>query len=55
MFTGHLVEETRLRAELTCGSILKLLLVGASGNFHIFVVMVPQESGMGAGGSLSKN
>ena len=40
---------------LTFGSILKLLLAVAGGNFPIFVVMIPQESGTGAGGSLSKN
>ena len=40
---------------LTTGSILKLLLAVAGGNFPIFVVMIPQESGTGAGGSLSKN
>ena len=39
---------------LTCGGILKLLLVVAGGNFPIFVVKIPQESGKGAGGSLSK-
>ena len=37
------------------GSILKLLLAVAGGNFPIFVVMIPQESGTRAGGSLSKN
>ena len=50
MLTSHLVESI-----LTSGSILKLLLTPASGNFLIFVVMIPQESGIGAGGSLSKN
>ena len=30
---------------LTCGNILKLLLTIAGGNFPIFVVMIPQESG----------
>ena len=40
---------------MTCGSILKLLLVVAGGNFPIFVVKIPQESGTGASGSLSKN
>ena len=40
---------------LTSGSILKLLLIVAGGNFPIFVVTVPQESVNGAGGSLSKN
>ena len=33
---------------------LELLLTVAGGNFPIFVVMIPQESGIGAGGSLSK-
>ena len=47
---GHWVESI-----LTSGSILKLLLTVAGGNFPIFVVMIPQESGIGAGGSLSKN
>ena len=37
------------------GNILKLLLTVAGGNFPIFVVMIPQERGIGAGGSLSKN
>ena len=50
VLTGHLVESI-----LTNGSILKLLLTVAGGNFPIFVVMIPQESGIGAGGSLSKN
>ena len=40
---------------LTSGSILKLLLAVAGGKFPIFVVMIPQEIGIGAGGSLSKN
>ena len=40
---------------LASGSILKLLLAVAGGNFPIFVVKIPQESGIGAGGSLSKN
>ena len=44
-----------VESRLTCGSILKLLLSIAGGNFHIFVVMIPQESGTGAGGSLGKN
>ena len=48
VLTGHLVEETS-------GNILKLLLSVAGGNFPIFVVKIPQESGIGSGGSLSKN
>ena len=39
---------------LTSGSILKLLLTVAGGNFPIIVVMIPEESGIGARGSLSK-
>ena len=44
-----------VESRLTCGIILKLLLVVAGGNFPLFVVMIPQESGIGASGSLSKN
>ena len=40
---------------LTSGSILNLLLTVASGNFPIFVVMIPQESGIRASGSLNEN
>ena len=40
---------------LSSGRILKLLLTVAGGNFPIIEVMIPQESGIGAGGSLSKN
>ena len=39
---------------MTYGSILKLLLAVAGGNFPIFVVMIPQESGTGPSGSLIK-
>ena len=45
----------KIESILTSGIILKLLLTVASGNFPIFVVIIPQESGIGAGGSLSKN
>ena len=51
VLNGHLVEESIL----TSGSIIKLLLTIAGGNFPIIVVMIPQERGIGAGGSLSKN
>ena len=40
---------------LTSGSILKLILDVAGGNFPIYVVMIHQERGIGAGGSLSEN
>ena len=49
VLTGHLVESI-----LTSGGILKLLLTVTCGKFPICVVMIPQESGIGAGGSLSK-
>ena len=47
--------EDGVERRLTCGSIFKLLLAVAGGNFPIFVVMLPQESGTREGGSLSKN
>ena len=43
-----------VESRLTRGIIFKLLLAIAGGNFPIFVVMIPQESGTGVGGSLSK-
>ena len=39
---------------LTSGSILKVLPTIAGGNFPIFVVMIPQESGIGASGISTK-
>ena len=44
-----------VKSRLTCGSILRLLLAVAGGIYPIFVVVIPQESGTGASGSLSKN
>ena len=44
-----------VESRLTLGSILKLFIAVAGGNFPIFMVMIPQESGIGEGGSLSKN
>ena len=41
VLTGHWVESI-----LTSGNILKLLLTIAGGNFPIFMVMIPQESGI---------
>ena len=43
-----------MESTLTSGSILKLLPIVAGGNFPIFVVMIPKESGIGEGESLSK-
>ena len=44
-----------VESRFTCGSILKLLLAVVDDNFPIFVVIIPQESGTGVDGSLSKN
>ena len=44
----------RVESTLISVRILKLLPTVAGGNFPIFVVIIPQESGIGAGGSLSK-
>ena len=41
--------------KLTCGSILKPLPNVAGGSFHTFVVMIPKESGIRAGGSINEN
>ena len=54
MFTGQ-IGEGWVERKLTCGSILKPLRTIAGGNIATFVVMIPEESGIGAGGSLSKN
>ena len=40
-------------SKLTCGSILKPLPTIASGNLPTFGVMIPQESGIKAGGSIN--
>ena len=44
-----------MESKLTSGNILKPLPTVAGGKFPIFVVMIPQESGIGAGGSLNEN
>ena len=54
-FNWSLGGEDWVESILTSGSILKLLLTVTGGNFPIIVVMIPQESGIGTGGSLSKN
>ena len=42
-------------SKLTSGSVLKPLPTVAGGNFPIFMVMIPQESGIKAGDSLNEN
>ena len=44
-----------MERKLTNGSILKPLPTVAGGNFPIFVVMIPKESGIRAGGSFNEN
>ena len=44
-----------MERKLTCGSILKPFPTVVGGKFPIFVVMIPQESGIRAGGSFNEN
>ena len=39
---------------MTCGSILKPLPIVAGGNLPTFGVIIPQESEIGAGGSVNE-
>ena len=55
MFTGQIGGGDWVESKRTCGSILKLLPTVAGGNFPTFVVMIPQESGLKAGGSINEN
>ena len=51
VFTDQIGGGDWVESKLTCGSILKPLPTVACGNFPIFVVMIPQESGIRASGS----
>ena len=55
VFTGQIGGGDCMESKLTCGSILKPLPTVASGDLLIFVVMIPQESGIRAGGSINEN
>ena len=55
VFTGQVGGGDWMDSKQTSGSILKPLPIVAGGNFPIFVVMIPQESGMRASGSLNEN
>ena len=55
MFTGQIGGGDWVERKLKCGSILKPLPIVAGGNLPTFVVMIPQESGIGAGGSFNEN
>ena len=52
MFTGQIGGGDWVEKKQTCGNILKPLPIVVGGNFPTFGVMIPQESGMWAGGSL---
>ena len=53
VFIGQIVGGDWLESKLTCGSILKPLPTIIGGNLPTFVVMIPQESGIKAGGSIN--
>ena len=55
MFTGQIGGGDWVERKLTCGSILKLLPTVAGGNLPTFGVMIPQESGIRASGSINEN
>ena len=55
MFTGQIGGGDWVERKLTCGNILKPLPTIAGGKFPIFVVMIPQESGIREGGPFNEN
>ena len=55
VFTGQIGGGDWVENKLTCGSILKPLPTVACGNLPTFVVMILQESGISAGGSINEN
>ena len=55
VFTGQIGGGNKVESKLTCGSILKPLPTVAGGNLPTFGVMIPQESGIKAGGSINEN
>ena len=55
VFTGQIGGGDWVESKLTCGSILKLIPTVAGGNLLTFVVTIPQESGIRAGGSINEN
>ena len=55
MFTGQIGGGDWVESKQTCGSILKPLPTVAGGNLPTFGVMIPQESGIRAGGSINDN
>ena len=55
MFTGQIGGGEWVESKLTCGSIFKPLPTVAGVNLPTFGVMILQESGIRAGGSLNES
>ena len=55
VFTSQIGGGDWVESKLTCGSILKPLPTVAGGNLSTFVVMIAQESGIRASGSINEN
>ena len=55
VFTGQIGGGDWVEIKLTCGSILKPLPTVPGANLPTFGVMIPQESGIRAGGSINEN
>ena len=53
-FTSKIGKGYWVESKLTCGSILKPLPIVVDGNLPTFVVMIPKESGIRAGGSINE-
>ena len=54
VFTGQIGGGDWVESKLRCGSILKPLPTITGGNLPTFVVMIPQESVIRAGGSINE-
>ena len=55
VFTGKIGGGDWVERKQTCGSILKPLPTIAGSNLPTYGVIIPQESGIRAGGSLNDN
>ena len=55
VFTGQIGGGYLVESKHTCGSIRKPLTTVAGGNLPTFGVMIPQESGIKASGSINDN
>ena len=55
MFTGQIGGGDWVERKQTCGSILKPLPIVVGGNLPTFGVMINQEIGIRAGGSINDN